>query len=161
MSTNPRPGPEKRATGDHSTVRGKPELAKEFKHTKVGIWDVYEQIPPTSKIGVNIPGISKLFHNFGIIEDLPFVWRMVKDVTKIKSCWYYLCLFTFVKALASLEPAVTLWCAILRAVFPVDRPDPQLPGSPVTTSPLSVFVRPPHALPKPSYRFKWLWMNGA
>jgi len=126
--------------GDHT--KRKSDLAGEFKHTKAGIWDVYEQIP-TGKFGVNIPGISKLSRNLDIIEDLPFVWRMAKDVIKIKSCWYYLCLFTFVKALASLEPAVALWCVVLRVIRFQDRSDPQHSGSPVTTSLSFVFCPNP------------------
>ena len=98
--------------GDDDCTGTKSDLAKEFKHTKTDIWEVYEQIP-TGKIGAIIPGISKLFRNVELIEDLPFGWRMVRDVIKIKSCWYYLCLFTLVKLLSSLEPAVALWCVII------------------------------------------------
>jgi len=102
--------------GDDDCTQRKSDLAKEFKHTKTDIWEVYEQIP-TGKIGAIIPGISKLFRNLELIEDLPFVWRMVRDVIKIKSCWYYLCLFILVKLLSSLEPAVELWCVIIRVIF--------------------------------------------
>jgi len=115
MPTNPYLKPEKRVDDSDGCAKRKPEVAKEFKHTKAGIWDVYEHIP-TVKFGTNIPGISKLSQNLGIIEDLPFVWRMVKDVIKIKSCCYYLCLIIFIKVLASLEPAVALWCVGLRVV---------------------------------------------
>ena len=160
MSARPRPESEKRAMGDDDCAHRKSDLAKEFKHTKAGVWEVYEQIP-ASKIGISIPGISKLSHNLEIVGDLPFVWRMVKDVIKIKSCWYYLCLFTLVKVLASLEPAVTLWCVTRRVIYIDDRPDSQRSGSPVTISPLFVFIRTPPAPPNRSYRSKWLWTNGA
>ena len=106
---------EKRPTDDDDCAQRKSDLAKEFKHTKAGIWDVYEQIP-TGKFSINIPGVSKLPRNLEFVQDLPFVWRMVKDVIKIKSCWYYLCLFITVKFLASLEPAVSLWYAALRII---------------------------------------------
>lgn len=94
------------------------DLAREFKYTKAGIWDVFEQIP-VSKFNVNIPGMSKLSRQFEFVGDLPFVWRMVKDVIKINSCWYYLSLFTLAKLLAALEPAVALWCveSYLLSVF--------------------------------------------
>jgi len=115
MSTNAQPGSEKRPIGDDDRVQTKSDLAKELKHTKVGIWDSYEQIP-MGKFGINIPGVPSLPRNLEFIWDLPFVWRMVKDVIKIKSCCYYLSLFIAVKVLASLEPAVELWCAVLRAV---------------------------------------------
>ena len=115
MSTALHSKDEKRALDDGDRARRNADLAKEFKHTKAGIWDVYEQIP-ASRLGINIPGVSKLLRHFEFVEDLPFVWRMVKDVAKIKSCWYYLCLFIFVEILASLEPAVALWCVTLHII---------------------------------------------
>jgi len=106
--------------GDGDRTQRKSDLAEEFKHTTTDIWEVYEQIP-TGKIGAITPGISKLFRNLELVEDLPFVWRMVGDVIKIKSCWYYLCLFVFVRLLASLEPAVALW-SVIRVLYILDRP---------------------------------------
>ena len=105
---------------DDDCARRKSDLAKEFKHTKAGIWDAYEQIP-AGRLNINIPGVSKLAQGLEIVEDLPFVWRMVKDVATIKSCWYYLCLFTFVKLLVSLEPAVALWFVVPRVISVRDR----------------------------------------
>jgi len=114
MSTNTHPGSEKRPIDDDDRDQSKSDLAKELKHTKVGIWDSYEQIP-MGKFGINIPGVSRLPRNLEFVWDLPFVWRMAKEVIKIKSCWYYLSLFIAVKVLSSLEPAVALWYAVLRA----------------------------------------------
>ena len=139
--------------GDDDCTGTKSDLAKEFKHTKTDIWEVYEQIP-TGKIGAIIPGISKPFRNLELIKDLPFVWRMVRDVIKIKSCWYYLCLFTLVKLLSSLEPAAALWCVIIRVIYIPDRPDLRRLGSPATTSPSSVLARTPLTSPDRSYRSK-------
>ena len=115
MFTNPQSESEKHPIDNDDRAQSRLDLAKEFKHTKAGIWDVYEQIP-TGKFGIDIPGVSKLSRNFEFVQDLPFVWKMVKDVVKIESCWYYLCLFTVVKILASLEPAVALWCVALCAI---------------------------------------------
>ncbi|KAF9784896.1 P-loop containing nucleoside triphosphate hydrolase protein [Thelephora terrestris] len=108
MSTRLHPKSEKRALGDNDSTKRKSDLAKEFKHIKAGIWDVYEQIPH-SKFSIDIPWISGLTHNLEIVEDLPFFWRMLKDVTKIKWFWYHLSLFILVKILSSLLPAVALW----------------------------------------------------
>ena len=105
---------------DDDCARRKSDLAKEFKHTKTGIWDAYEQIP-AGRLNINIPGVSKLAQGLEIVEDLPFVWRMVKDVATIESCWYYLCLFTFVKLLVSLEPAVALWFVVPCVISVRDR----------------------------------------
>jgi len=155
MSTNTHPRSEKRPIDDDDRVQRKSDLAKELKHTKFGIWDVYEQIP-TGKFGINIPGVSILPRNLEFVRDLPFVWRMVKDVIKIKSCWYYLSLFIAVKVLASLEPAVALWCAVPRAISIQDGSDLQCSGSLVTTSPLFVSTYPLLAFPNQNRRSKWL-----
>ena len=116
MSTHPHPKSEKRALADDDDTGRKSNLAKEFKHIKAGIWDVYEQIPH-SKFGIDIPWISELTRNLEVVEDWPFFWRMVKDVTKIKSFWYHLSLFVLIKTLVSLQPAVTLWYVISHAIY--------------------------------------------
>ena len=155
MSTNTHPGSEKRPIDDDDHDQSKSDLAKELKHTKVGIWDSYEHIP-MGKFGISIPGISRLPRNLEFVRDLPFVWRMVKEVIKIKSCWYYLSLFIAVKVMASLEPAVALWYAALRAVSVQDGSDLQRSGSLVTTSPSFVSTYPLLASPNQNHRSKWL-----
>lgn len=92
----------------HTTQRGL-DFAKELKHTNHGVWDVYQQIPQ-SKFGVGVAWASTLTPTLEIIQDVPFAWKMVKDVIKIKSCWYYICPLVVVKLLASFQPAVALWC---------------------------------------------------
>ena len=123
MSTHPRPKSEKHVldNGGDCTQK-KSDFAKEFKHTAAGVWDVYEQIPH-NKFGINIPWIAKLTRNLEIINDLPFIWRVVKDVVNIKSCRYYLFSFIFVRILLSLQPALTLWCVVLHIVHAHDLPD--------------------------------------
>ena len=116
MSTHPNLKSEKRAQGEGDGTQRKSDLSKEFKHIKAGIWDVYEQIQ-YSKFGFDIPWISGLGRNLEIVEDLPFFWRIIKDVTKIKMFWYHLSLFILVKILVSLQPAVTLWCVVLHAIY--------------------------------------------
>ena len=78
-------------------------LAKEFKHTEAGVWDVYEQIPRS------VPRIPALTGHVEIIKDIPFAWKMAKDVIKIESCLYHLCLAIIIEILASPVPAVGLW----------------------------------------------------
>ena len=118
MSSYPLPKSGKRAhdDGDDARAHRKADLAKEFRHIKAGIWDMYEQIPH-SKFSTDVPWISNITRNLEIVEDLPFFWRMVKDVLKMKSCRYHLCLFILVKILLSLQPAVTLWCVVQRAIY--------------------------------------------
>lgn len=101
---------EERSLEDGDRAQKHLDIIKEFKHTEAGVWDIYEQIPHR-KFDVGIPMISALPYYADITEDLPFVWRMVKDVIKIESCSYYLCLLIMVEFLASLVPAVSLWYA--------------------------------------------------
>jgi hypothetical protein len=76
------------------------------KHTRLGVWDLYEQVDP----GVTrLPWVSKVARRLEVLNDLPYVWRMVKDVASIKSCWPYFLIYCIVELLSSLLPAVTLW----------------------------------------------------
>ena len=100
---------EKRALNDGGHPPKQSDHAKEFKHLKIGVWDVYEQVPPKG-FGNAVPGISKFTRGLGTFKDLPFFWRVLKDIAGIKSCWYYLGPFILVKVLLSLQPAVALWC---------------------------------------------------
>ena len=138
--------------GDDSTKR-KLDLAKEFKHIRTGVWDIYEQIPH-SRIGFNVPWIPGLAPNLDVFGDLSFFWRMVKDVIKIKSCRYYLCLFILVKILLSLQPAVALWCVNLPN-YVQNLSNIQCAGSPVTSSPLFVSSQLLLATFNRSLRYKW------
>lgn len=73
-----------------------------------GVWDVYEHIPQR-KFSIDIRGMPTLTRHVGIvIEDLPFVWGLVRDVIKIVPS-YHLGLFILVKFLISLMPVVGLW----------------------------------------------------
>lgn len=94
---------------DNNSTKRKSDLAKELKHTRAGVWDIYEQVPQNG-FGFDLPWTSDLNPNLNAFGNLPLVWKVVKDVIKIKSCGYYLCLFILVKILLSLQPAVALWC---------------------------------------------------
>ena len=76
------------------------------KHTRLGVWDLYEQVDP----GITqLPGISGLTRRLEVLNDLPYVWRMLKDVASIKSCWLYFLIYCIVELLSALLPAATLW----------------------------------------------------
>lgn len=80
--------------------------ANTVKHTRLGVWDLYEQVDP----GISrLPGVSELARRLEVLNDLPYVWRMLKDVASIKSCWLYFLIYCIVELLSSLLPAVTLW----------------------------------------------------
>ena len=96
----------------HKTRRGSghgsfdPYDANTVKHTRLGVWDLYEQVDPGI---IRLPGVSEVARRLEVLNDLPYVWRMLKDVASIKSCWLYFLIYCIVELLSSLLPAVTLW----------------------------------------------------
>lgn len=83
-----------------------PSDVNTVKHTRLGVWDLYEQVDPGA---AQLPGVSQVTRRLEVLNDLPYVWRMVKDVASIKSCWFYFLIYCIVELLSSLLPAVTLW----------------------------------------------------
>ncbi|KAG2364745.1 hypothetical protein BDR07DRAFT_1450146 [Suillus spraguei] len=85
-----------------------PEDARRVKHTRIGVWDLYEDrqtdIP-------RIPGSSRLETYAQIVQSMPHVLRMLKDILSIRKCWLLLSVFLVVEVLASLIPAISLWYA--------------------------------------------------
>ncbi|KAF9524673.1 P-loop containing nucleoside triphosphate hydrolase protein [Crepidotus variabilis] len=77
-----------------------------IKHTKVGVWDLYEDtaaIPPSARIW---PGFSS---GMVIVKAAPYVWRMIKDVASIRECWSLLLGYLAVEFMACLMPALSLY----------------------------------------------------
>ncbi|KAJ8595027.1 P-loop containing nucleoside triphosphate hydrolase protein [Rhizopogon salebrosus TDB-379] len=77
------------------------------KHTSVGVWDLYEErqkadMPP-------IPGSSRLETYAQIVQCMPYVVRMLKDILSIRRCRVLLSAYLVVEVLTSLEPAISLW----------------------------------------------------
>jgi len=83
-----------------------PYDANTVKHTRLGVWDLYEQVDPGV---IRLPWVSQVARRLEVLNDLPYVWRMVKDVASVKSCWLYFLIYCTVELLSSLLPAVTLW----------------------------------------------------
>ncbi|KAH8799552.1 P-loop containing nucleoside triphosphate hydrolase protein [Flagelloscypha sp. PMI_526] len=80
-----------------------------IRHTKLpgGVWDLYEHLKPrpswTFKATISMLGPSK-----ETIDSLPFVWRMIKDVASIRSCWHVFGIYLILEAITALLPAVGL-----------------------------------------------------
>jgi len=84
-----------------------PEDVKRVQHTRIGVWDFYEEKQPI--LGWNIPGTSTLEHYLEVTRSLPYVWRMMKDISQIRNCWILVLLYIFVELAQSLLPAASLW----------------------------------------------------
>lgn len=83
-----------------------PEDAKHVKHTKLGVWDLYQEKRPEL---AHIPGAANAEPYLEMYHSLPFVWRMLKELGQIRRCWVLLFLYLLIVSLASLVPAVSLW----------------------------------------------------
>ncbi len=83
-----------------------PDDADRVKHLKMGVWDLYRERDPELE---KIPGSSRLDKYLEMKRNLPFVWRMLKDIGSIKSCWPLLMLYLLLEVMVSLIPAAALW----------------------------------------------------
>ena len=83
-----------------------PDDTNTVMHTRLGVWDIYEQVDPGI---IRLPWVSGLARRLEVLNDLPYVWRMLKDVASIKSSWLYFLVYCTVELLSALLPAVTLW----------------------------------------------------
>jgi hypothetical protein len=86
-----------------------PNDAQRVKHSRIGVWDLYEELPTNLP---PIPGSSRLETYAQIIQCMPYVVRMLKDILSIKRSWLLLCTFLVVEVFISLLPAVSLWYVI-------------------------------------------------
>lgn len=83
-----------------------PDDATRVKHTRLGVWDLYEEKEPEFD---RLPGLSRLERFLTIKQTFPYVWRMVKDIGSIRSCWLLLFAYLALELLQSLIPAAVLW----------------------------------------------------
>lgn len=97
-----------------------PEDENAVKHTKVGVWDLYEEKPPlvhlswTAYFGMD----TTLEQLLEARNCLPFVWRMMMDIGSIRACWMHLMMYLGLEMLLSLIPALSLWCVSLFTSLP-------------------------------------------
>lgn len=83
-----------------------PSDARHIKHSRIGVWDFYEETQPEL---AHIPGSSLLETYLELVNGLPYVWRMLKDIGSIRACWSLLSMYLVIECIASLLPAVSLW----------------------------------------------------
>ena len=83
-----------------------PDDQSTVEHSKVGVWDLYEDVA-TKKM--YIPLLSNLETLWETSDSLPYVWRMLKDISNINGCMFYLSLYLALELGLSLLPALTVW----------------------------------------------------
>lgn len=75
------------------------------KHSRIGVWDLYEEITP--RLGpIGWPTFQPVYD---IVENIPYVWRMIVDVASIRECNILLFAYLVIELVASLLPALSLW----------------------------------------------------
>ncbi|KAG2091498.1 P-loop containing nucleoside triphosphate hydrolase protein [Suillus discolor] len=94
----------------HSESDLKPEDVRRVKHTRIGIWDVYEARKPWhSRLQIRIPGLSILKTYAQMLQDMSYVVRMSKDMYSIPRCFILISAYLVVELLGALIPAFSLW----------------------------------------------------
>ncbi|KAI0363046.1 P-loop containing nucleoside triphosphate hydrolase protein [Pilatotrama ljubarskyi] len=84
-----------------------PNDSKRVKHTRLGVWDLYEEKPQAKAL--SIPGASILENQAEILKSLPYVSRMIKDVLSIPTCKLLLSIFFALELAKASLPALALW----------------------------------------------------
>ncbi|KAI0694489.1 hypothetical protein C8T65DRAFT_698967 [Cerioporus squamosus] len=83
-----------------------PEDKTRVKHTRIGVWDLYEEINPDLQ---HIPGSSWIEKTFEAYACLPYLLRMIRDILSIRSCFILICSYGVAEVLQALIPAASLW----------------------------------------------------
>ena len=86
-----------------------PNDTNRVKHTRIGVWDLYEEINPSF---AHVPGSSYAEKAFAAYECLPYLLRMIQDILSIRSCWWLLVAYTLAEIGQALLPAASLWYVI-------------------------------------------------
>ncbi|KAJ7102576.1 P-loop containing nucleoside triphosphate hydrolase protein [Mycena belliarum] len=86
-----------------------PADTQKVRHTRVGIWDLYEQIEPKLKL---VPWSlrSKMETYHEMKGSFPFVVRMFKDIGSIgRTCYLLFAGYVAITVILALIPAIELW----------------------------------------------------
>ena len=105
---SPPPGRPRGPGGQFSNRTGTfdPNDTRHVKHTRLGVWDLYEEHEPKL---ARIPGSAKLEKYLELFEGLPYVWRMVRDVLSIPTCAFLLAIYAATELGQAIFPALGLW----------------------------------------------------
>lgn len=85
-----------------------PQDARRVRHTRIGVWDLYEERQTSSSL-LRMPGSSIVETCAQMIQNTPYVVRMLKDVFSIRRVQILLPIFLVMYVLDSIIPAVSLW----------------------------------------------------
>ncbi len=86
-----------------------PTNTSHVKHTRLGVWDLYEEKEPKL---AHVPGAPKLETYMELFEGLPYVWRMLKDILGIHTCAVWLAIYVAAQIGRAVCPALELWYVV-------------------------------------------------
>lgn len=97
-----------RRFGSKRVGKGKfnPDDKHRVKHSKIGVWDFYQEIFPDVE---NIPGGTFLEQLNEFKLGSRYVLRMLKDISQLRNCWTAMALYAACTGVLSLLPALALW----------------------------------------------------
>ncbi|KAG2345399.1 P-loop containing nucleoside triphosphate hydrolase protein [Suillus weaverae] len=90
----------------HSETSDLQDDAHRVKHTRIGIWDLYEERQPQS---LRMLGSSISETYAWVLQNMPYVVRMLKHMHSIPRCSILLSAYLVVELLGTLMPAISLW----------------------------------------------------
>ncbi|KAG1777294.1 P-loop containing nucleoside triphosphate hydrolase protein [Suillus placidus] len=90
----------------HSETSDLQDDAHRVKHTRIGIWDLYEERQPHSLLMLG-SSISETYA--WVLQNMPYVVRMLKHMYSIPQCFILLSAYLVVELLGTLMPAISLW----------------------------------------------------
>jgi len=82
------------------------------EHRKLGVWDLYVERDPKLSY---FPTSWRIEEYAGILSDLPYLWRAIRDITAL--AWPLLFLYIAISLLNSLVPALNLWYVAYNSPF--------------------------------------------
>jgi hypothetical protein len=84
-----------------------PRKGKVIRHTKIGIWDFYQEL---NQFLSYLPTSLKIDTYTEMWNDLPYLWKTVCDLSSI--AWPTFTLYLVLTLARSLLPALTLWYVV-------------------------------------------------
>ncbi|KAJ7630342.1 P-loop containing nucleoside triphosphate hydrolase protein [Roridomyces roridus] len=85
-----------------------PEDNTKVRHTKLGVWDLYEaREPKLDYVPFSFINRLETFHEMK--GSFPYVVRMFREIGSIRACWWLLGGYLLVSLALSFLPAVELW----------------------------------------------------
>ena len=82
----------------------KPRKGKVIEHTKIGVWDLYQE---RDRLLSYFPTSLKLDAYTEMWNDLPYLWKTIRDICSV--AWPMMVLYLFLTIVQAVLPALTLW----------------------------------------------------